>query len=562
MTATGGATGNLYGLIGNLVSGPGAQAPGTVVGQETPEWEFPYGQNRVADDVLGNFFRVDAGPTGLNEFLRQNMQSNPAVVSRFRDYVRMGIIRPKNQAAQNIVTGYGGYQAGDMTPLGPMINGMPSGLDNQQLATLANVIQSGVQYNLGLLDQMGYFDGVPTLEREDTMGKLAQGWMQQAISQFQQAEVQRHNMVGEDIDQQKVINDNIQKMADLFGGQMTTDPATGQSTFQPTEKARQFNTEQSGYLDGQATLTREQQAFNQAKDVANLMSNPRNYIEAQMLANARGGLGGMAPTNQVQQTTFGPATTTGQMPQFGVPGGQFNQLQTLPTMQGVAQPAAGQAGQAFAVPNPQTAAQPPPAGTAGQQAPVTTANGAGTFNLNTPGTWGNMLGAAGQQWGVAQQGLSGATANPAWQGLMPMSSTPTQTRPNYPQFGAPGAATQHLPGGQMPWQMGNRGQDVAGANGPGQQFATSNFTQSLLQNRVVPRTGGLSTPGQYMTAGQIQGAFNPNRVRTQDYNRGTFSQQQGFNAVGSLAGYSDQDLESIRKSNLPSFTAPGSGKMI
>src|SRR5262245_1178680 len=344
----GGSGGSIMDMMRGWLTG-GTQA-GTVVGQEQPEWDFPYGQDRLPDDVIGAYFRGDAGPTGLNEYLMKMKESDPGIIDRFRSYVNMGLIKPKNQAAQQIVLGNGGFQAGDMTPLGPMINGSPWGLNPSQLNTLANVLQSGVQYNLGIIEASGYLNNVPTLERDRIMGELAQGWMTQAINQFNASETQRHNMAGEDIDQQKVINDNIQNMAKIFGGQMETDPATGQSTFKPNEEAGQFNTEQSGYLDGQATLTREQQAFNQAKDVANLMSNPRNYIEAQMLANSRGGLNGMAPTNSLQQTTFGPATTAGaggipQSPQFNTPGGANQQMPTLGTMQGLPNGVSSPAGQ-------------------------------------------------------------------------------------------------------------------------------------------------------------------------------------------------------------------------
>jgi hypothetical protein len=657
MTFSGGATSNIGSVIGGLV--PGGQAPGTVVGQETPEWEFPYGQDRVAGDVLGNFFRVDAGPTGLNEYLRQAMQNDPAVISRFRDYIRMGIIRPKNAAARNITTGYGGYQAGDMTALGPMINGMPSGLTESQLNTFANILQTGTQYNLGLLEQMGYFDGMPTLERERVMGELAQGWVDQATQQFLATETQRSNMAQEGLSQQEITNQNIQAMAEIFGGQMTTDPATGQQTFQPTEERREFDVTQSGFLNGQATLTREQQAFNQAKDVANLASNPRNYIEAQMLANARGGLNGMAPNNQVQQTTFGPATTT-QQPQFNAPGGAMNQMPTLQTMQGVQGAAGAQAGAQMAMPNQQQAGQPPPAGTQGN------------YNLNNPDVWQQMMQQAGSQWGAAQPMLDQMRQSQGFRSMMPGTNTPPGPGPGQPpwpglpagastmermptmvddsnwtpeprqaweqqsrqasqqamqermrlmgqtgQTGQPGVGFQAPQPGQ-PGQPGQTGassgldggisqqydvlrnaqqqgqfaglgslgqmrasgqspaqrlmagrqqgaagmQDVAGANGPGQQFATSNFTQALMQNRVVPKTGGLSTPGQYMTQGQM-GAFNPNKIRTQDYLRGSDSQQKGFNAAMSFGGgYSDEDLSSIMKSNLPTFQAPKAGRMI
>src|SRR5262245_46463713 len=116
MTFSGGPqSGNITGLMNTWLTG-GTQ-PGTVVGQETPEWDFPYGSERIPEDVRGAFMRSDAGPTGMNEYLQQMMEKDPGIIDRLRSYINMGLIRPKNAAAQNIATGYGGYRAGDMTPL-------------------------------------------------------------------------------------------------------------------------------------------------------------------------------------------------------------------------------------------------------------------------------------------------------------------------------------------------------------------------------------------------------------------------------------------------------------
>src|SRR4029077_12791097 len=117
---------------------------------------------RVPDSVRPLLLRSDAGPTGINQSLAQELQKNPKLIDEIRSAINMGVLRPKNAAAQNITTGYGGYRAGDMTALGPLINGMRSGLNESQLNTLANILNTAADYQIGLMEQTGYFDGKPT----------------------------------------------------------------------------------------------------------------------------------------------------------------------------------------------------------------------------------------------------------------------------------------------------------------------------------------------------------------------------------------------------------------
>jgi len=640
MSATGGMGGiqGLNDLIGGWLRG--GQQSGQVVGQENPEWEFPMGQDRVPDSVRSLLLRADAGPTGINQYLQQELQKNPKLIDEIRSAINMGVLRPKNQAAQNITTGYGGYRAGDMTPLGPLINGMPSGLNENQLNTLANILNTAADYQIELLKQTGYFNGMPTQDAIKQQQELAQGWKDRATNEFIAMETQRSNQATEGLKGEELTNQNIQKMAELFGGQMVTDPATGQSTWAPTEAAQEFATQQSGYLNGQATLTREQQAFQQAKDVAALASNPRNYIEAQMLGNARGGLGGMQPNNQIQQTTFGPATSAGQ--QFQVPGGANNQLQNWQTMLGNSVAGRGAATSAYGqpggppAPNPQAATQPPqtPGSDGTMRAPEATATpeqqaqrqAALGGNLNDPAAWQNWINQANTQWQGAQQGMAGLNGSPAWGNLVSTiqnyqkgGTTPGWQTPQNGQGGAPepmmfgpfneqagqqsispvnpatgmrfdestgqytsapmptaqenyarraalmGQQAQPGAGAQQPQpgQPFNRGQDVASVQN--MPIPTSAFSQALLTNRVVPQSGALQNNGGWTTPQALQtgpNAFNPNKVRAQDYLRGRNSEQAGFRAVGSQAGYSDEDLQGIMKNNLPKFNAPGAGKMI
>src|SRR4029453_14553647 len=66
------------------------------------------------------------------------------------------------------------------------------------------------------------------------------------------------------------------------------------------------------------TLAEQGQAWQQQADVAKAASNPRDYIYAQMLGGARGGLAGQAPTNQMTATT--------PMPGQQLPGAQPGQM--------------------------------------------------------------------------------------------------------------------------------------------------------------------------------------------------------------------------------------------
>lgn len=552
-----------FGNLQNMLDGLMGQ--NQVVGQETPQWEFPMGEDRVPESVRSWFLRSDAGPSRLNEFLQK---ASPEDIDKFRSAVNMGVLRPKNQAAQDIASSYGGLRAGDRTPLGPTINGMPSGMNPEYWAQYNNLVQTGVNYQLGMLDQMGYFNNMPTLERQQVEAQIAQSWVDRATNQFNALETQRNNMAQNGLTQQQIDHQNIQKMSELFGGQMVTD-ANGNQTFQPTEAARQFDTTQSGWLNGQRTLAGELQDWNMQKDVAQAASNPRDYIYAQMLGNARGGLAGMPATNQLQMPQQG--MQPGQMPaQFG---GQYNQLQNLATMQGLPRgmtAPGGQMGQAAPVPTPQAAAQGATPGS-GQPEP---------FNPADQTAWRNMLQAGNQQWQGALQGMQTLDGNANWGAMMPNGSPATFGQQSPQQVSAQVQANQRYPGVAGQYYGGANANPAAtptsaaqqrmqamaaqptqSANGQ-QPITTSAFSQALMQNRAVPQSGAMSTQGAWTTPQALQSSFNPNKIRTQDYMRGRPSEQAGFQAVGSLAGYSEEDLTGAMKGGLPKFNAPGSARMI
>jgi hypothetical protein len=304
----------------------------------------------------------------------------------------------------------------------------------------------------------------------------------------------------------------------------------------------------------QQTLAEQQQAWQQQAEVAKAASNPRDYIYAQMLGGARGGLAGQAPTNQMTATTPMPGQQPqmgwmGQQPQMG-PGGQM--MWPQPGQQpGMAQP--GMSGQ------PGQPGQPGQTGQTGQM-PQTPPDGLVQWGL--PGQqWAPrpapMMGPGGQPmmgfepWQMNQGGLANRLA----------ASTPeqqaqygAQQRLNQMGFQAPGTA------GQGMW--GATQQPGAGPGGQPGQLAVGAFSTALNKNRLVPGSGAMGTQGEFRTMDQLRADTNPMQWRTQDFMRGNTSERQQALGTASAAGFSDEDTQDILKKGLPSFSAPSAGQMI
>ncbi|HXI16307.1 MAG TPA: hypothetical protein VNM48_08040, partial [Chloroflexota bacterium] len=87
--------------------------------------------------------------------------------------------------------------------------------------------------------------------------------------------------------------DKLAETARQFGASFGLQEAgvTGRYNGQQTETARQF--------DVTAGQAQQRQNFDELANIAKLASNPRNYIEASFLGNARGTLAGQAPNNQL-----------------------------------------------------------------------------------------------------------------------------------------------------------------------------------------------------------------------------------------------------------------------
>jgi len=419
---------DLFSGMGSAINTPG----GTVGAGEKPEYDFPSGLDKVPESVRTWFMRSDNGQTGLNEFLRD---ADPKVIDEFRSAVNSGLIRPKNAAADQIIKGYGGLRAGDMAGpggiLGAMQDDMPSGLSPEYWQQANTLIGTMIDAKMKAADASGYFNGMPTVQREQMMGQLAQGWKQQFTNEFLANEQKRASQASEGLTQQQINNQNLQAMAGIMGG--TVDPGTGQ--FKQTEEGRQFDTSQTGYINGQRTLAGEAQDWSQEKDRANAAANPRDYIYAQMLGNARGGLAGQPATNQLPGRD-GQQPGMGGMPGMGQP--EPGGLSQWDQMQRGAQPTAQQG---F---SPLASTQPP--GT----------SGAGTMTLEgaqdgTPPQgaeqWAQMYQQAQAAQDQARQAMMGAQGGPgagAASALSPGQGSAEMVQP-YPGYQGQDGATSISP---------------------------------------------------------------------------------------------------------------------
>lgn len=591
---------------------------GTVGAGEKPEYNFPSGIDKLPESVRTWFLRSDNGQTGLNEFLRN---ADPKVIDEFRSAVNSGLIQPKNAAADQIIKGYGGLRAGDMAGpggiLGPMQDDMPSGLSPEYWQQANTLIGTMIDAQMKAAEASGYFNGIPTIQREQIMGQLAQGWKQQFTNEFLANEQKRASMAQEGMTQQQINNQNLQSMAQIMGG--TVNPQTGQ--FQQTEQGRQFDTSQTGYINGQRTLAGEAQDWSMQKDVANAAANPRDYIYAQMLGNARGGLAGQPATNQLQMPSRDG---------MGAPGAAQNAWNPANYNASTGQLGVGNAGQ-----NPLASTQPPGTSGAGTMAQNGTPGqpsqgasqwqdmyekamgaqdqarqammgaqagaGAGAASALSPGAgsmemvrgWTGYQGQDGQgtpQPTPGQPGQEGMASispvNPATgmrfdESTGQYTSQPLPTaQQNYdrrmalmgglpqgvqaiPEGGMQGLQPFQAPGGMqkpVPGQTPGMPQPQQGQSQP--QYTTSAFTQQLLKNRMVPGQGAIQGQGQYMTQQQMQKSVMPNKIRAQDFLRGRDSEQKGFLGTTSAAGFSDEDAIGAIKNNMPKFQAPGAGRMI
>jgi hypothetical protein len=613
------------------LSGLGGVGTPGIVGTVKPEWDIP--GHGISDRLRGFLMRVDAGESGLNA--AEDMP--PEVIDEFRRMVNAGILKPKNEAAMNIARSRGGLQAGDMTLLGPLIDGMPEGLTPEYWGIVLGRAQQAAQEQIAIMDRTGYFEGKSTLERQrieaDISNNIARTEIERSLAdntirQTDLDEAYRRDAMAQDMRQNIIAQfgydpgpqgaagaaagnqqasmmeadgtlpmpgspqqqAQMQRYTASQGGQQLggstqiqapgAPPPTGpdgQPTPAPGTQATQATqgtqggapgvagqypqvgspgaaggaprpnmTTQVGsdigwqFVDGrwqqtlggrQQDLAQQQQAFAQQQAQAELASNPRNYIQAQMLGGARGGLGGMAPNNQVDPTTGMPYA---QPP--GMQGQQWPAVQRpMSGMPGMpAQPVPD--GQPMMGIEPwQRVPQQGMPGQLGQPAPTPQPGGMpGADGLST--AWMGMANQA--QQGAAEQMKAAQMA----------------------QFQAPGNAGMGATGMQanpMAQPMGMQQPQ------PGQQnIAVGAFSQALNRNRLVPKSGAMGTQGAMMGMGDIQSQTNPQKWRAQDFMRGNASEKAQALGTASAAGFSDEDTQSMLGKNLPTFRAPGAGAMM
>jgi hypothetical protein len=543
------------------LSGLGGIGTPSTVGEQIPEWDFPQGENAVPELVRTWFLRGDNGPSRLNEFLQQ---APAEAIDKFRSAINSGLMRPKNEAASNISRGYGGLRAGDQTLLGPLIDGMPEGLTPEYWAVVINKAQQAANEQIALMDRTGYFAGMPTMQRQEMEAQISDNIarteiarrladntiretdLNEAFRRDEMAQQMRQNIIaqfGYDPGPQGAAGaaaGNAQaSIADGQGvlpipgsqgpGTGPSGPGQAQSPNMTMAMGEQVGWQYvpgSGWqrtVAGQAQdLAQQNQAFGQASEVAKAASNPRDYIYAQMLGNARGGLAGMPATNQLAQTTQTPGTWQQYAAQQGAPQALLGQ-QAQPGQPGqLPAPQPGQPGMDGQAPQAAQGMLPGQAALGSPQA-GTTPQAQTSMALNQQGF---------QAPGVAGAGAAGVSGQP-------ISGTANNGMPQLP--GAPQGTPQPTAPGQI---------------------AVSAFTTALNKNRLVPGSGAIQGQGTWSSIADIQKNTNPLKWRTQDYMRGNFSEQQGANAVASQAGYSDEDLQSMLKKNLPTFKAPGAGAMI
>lgn len=195
------------------LSGLGGIGSPNTVGNETPDWEFPYGKDRVSQEVQKYFFRADAGPTGMNAAEKPSA----AAVEEFRRLVNTGIIRPKNDAAKAISRAQGGLRAGDETLLGPIINSMPEGLTPEYWAVVIQKAQQAANEQIAIMNATGYFDGKSTLDRERIEAEIKDNIANTEIKRRLADETIRKDDMDDAFNRDKLAQDMRQNIIAQFG---------------------------------------------------------------------------------------------------------------------------------------------------------------------------------------------------------------------------------------------------------------------------------------------------------------------------------------------------------
>lgn len=230
---------------------------------------------------------------------------------------------------------YGTMGEGFETPFGAVQGGLPQGMGFEWHKLLLEKGQNAASNAIAEASASGRFNGLPTLERERIEAAIASQASQSEVARLladntvrettlndarQRADLgERVRQKDVELQQSQVRLDDARRSGDAdrvqreseyvrtltfdrdklaetarqFGASFGLQEAgvTGRYNGQQTEAGRQFDARQG--------LDVRRQGFDELANVAKLASNPRNYIEASFLGNARGTLAGQAPNNQI-----------------------------------------------------------------------------------------------------------------------------------------------------------------------------------------------------------------------------------------------------------------------
>jgi hypothetical protein len=542
---------------------------------ERPTWSLPNGN--VPDIVANYYFRSDT-PSG-----RSSETPPPEAVEAFRNLVRAGAIVPTNQAAQAMVQSEGGIQNGDMSPFGvPWIDDLPGGMDAAQWNALTARSAQEADEALRQAQLSGYFNGVPTLERQQIEQQYRLQEFQNATArQLADAQIRQSDV---ELQQAQQALDDARRTGDLNRA-AALQQQLNQLTFEREQLAQQNNQfgaslgEQARQFDIEAQQF--QQTFGEGARQFDLTT-----AEGQRQFNLTFG---------EDARRFDLTTAEGQRQfnaTFGEQARQFNQQQAQQDWQ--FQQTFGEGARQFDLTTAEGQRQfNATFGEQARQFDLTTAEGRRQFDLNfgeqarqydrtlaqQESEFGRTLGEQQRQFNTSETGyLYGANGQPtgttlsreqqAFQQQQAQAEMAANPR-NYVQAlmtgargginGAPPvnalAPTTALGAAQAQTALNAQPQ----TNAVGQYIPTNSFQQALLTGQVVPNSGNIQTAGQWWNAQNLQQGFNPNQIRTQDYMRGSPDEQATFQSIGSFAGWSPEALDAQLRRNLPRFEAPTSG---
>lgn len=272
---------------------------------EKPQFATPYGMTFGGWELVQRYFMRSDTPNGLS-----TDTPTPEANQAFRNAILAGQVVPLNDAAGRMAVSIGGIQNGTMSPFGvPWIDGKPGGMTTDQWNALTASSRQKSDQKIAEAAASGYFDGKSTLERQQIEAQIRSQDFQDATSRM----MTEANIRQKDTDLTRL---EAERQDAVRAGDLDRAQALTIEMGQQKNQRDQWMTELTGYVEGtqggQTTLSREQQAFDQASAVANLRANPRTGVEGWLLGQ-RAGLNGQVPANQVAQTTAG-------MPTFAAPG--------------------------------------------------------------------------------------------------------------------------------------------------------------------------------------------------------------------------------------------------